>query len=241
MIRTLMAETDPVGRLGIRSLLGMRANALEIDEAGSETELLSKLRERYYELIIVEPAMCNGSAAALVGRLRELSPWSDILVFTSLDELSFGVDAIRSGAKGYLMKTASRDEFTAAVKRVASGQLYFSKALAAEFFTGMRKHDARNKPHESFSTREFQVFSLAVCGMTAIEIAQILQVNTEAVGAFKKSVMFRLQVNTPHEMVEYASSQGLLWDCRSVCGALWAERYGQYAAEPAASRVAVAV
>jgi DNA-binding NarL/FixJ family response regulator len=240
MIRTLMAEANPVARLGIRSVLGAHAGALELDEAASREELLARLRERYYEFIIVEPALC-GTGAALVGRLHELSPWSDILVYTALDELSFGVEAIRKGAKGYLMKTATCDELRTAVKRVSGGKLYLSKALAAEFEHGARKYDARNKPHENFSKREFQVFALAVCGMTPIESAHVLQVSTEAVGAFRRSVMARLQVSTPHEMAGYAAEQGLIGDCRLTCSGLWAGRYGQHDAAPAAGRIPVAV
>ena len=227
MIRTLMAEANPVARLGMRSILGTHADALEIDEAGSLDEMLGRLRERYYEFIIVEPAMC-GTGASLVGRLRELSPWSDILVFTALDELTFGVDAIRNGAKGYLMKTATRDEFRTAVKRVAGGKLYLSKALAAEFERGARKYDARNKPHESFSTRELEVFSLAVCGMTVIESAQILRLSAETVGDFKRSVMARLQASTPQDLSAYAATHDLDADCRATCSGLWMGRFGPH-------------
>jgi DNA-binding NarL/FixJ family response regulator len=226
MIRTLIAEANPVARLGMRSILGAHADALEIDEAGSLDELLGKLRERYYEFIIVEPAMC-GTGAALVGRLRELSPWSDILVYTALDELTFGVKAIRHGAKGYLMKTATRDEFR--------------NAVAAEFERAARKYDARNMPHESFCKREFQVFSLAVCGMTPVESAHILQVSTETVGAFRHSVLARLGLATPLELAGYATEQGLLWDCRTTCSGLWAGRYGQHSLEPVMGRIPVAV
>lgn len=231
MIRTLLAEANPVARLGIRSLLRASAEALEIDEAGSHADLLAKLGERYYEFIIVEPTMGGeGTGTALVERVHALSPWSDILVFTALDELSFGVGAIRHGAKGYLMKTARRDEFRTAVKRVAGGQLYLSKALAGEFAAGVRKYDVRNKPHESFSRREFEVFALAVCGMTVIESAQMLQLDTGTVGGFKRSVMARLAASTQQDLVRYAATHRIAADCSATCIGLWAGRYGQAAA-----------
>lgn len=225
MIRTLLAEANPVARLGIRTVLDTPGIALEIDEAGSHAELLASLRERYYELIIVEPVLA-GPDATLVPRLRELSPWSDILVYTALDELAFGIDAIRHGAKGYLMKTAGRNELRMAVRRVAGGRLYLSKDLAGEFAAGMRKHDRRARPHESFSQREFQVFSLAVCGMTVVESAQVLYLRTETVGGFKRSVMGRLQASTQQDLVAYATAQGIVADCRASCGRLWAGRFG---------------
>ena len=231
MIRTLVAEADPVARLGIRAILGMGADALEIDEAGSHAALLERLRERYYELIIVEPAM-RGAGESLVRRLRELSPWSDILVFTALDELAFGIEAIRQGAKGYLMKTARQDELKAAVRRVAAGKPYLSKVLSEEFAAGARKHDTRKKPHEGLGKREFQVFSLAVCGMTVLESAQILGLSAETVGGLKRSVMDRLQAPMPQDLVAYAMAQGIDADCRATCGGLWIGRYGEAAATP---------
>jgi DNA-binding NarL/FixJ family response regulator len=228
MIRTLIVEESAVARLGLRSILDGHATRLEIDEAASSADLAIKLRERYYELIIVEPVFYGGcSGAALVKRVCESSPWSAVLVFTGLDELTFGVRAIRDGARGYLMKSATRDELRAAVKRVGSGQLYLSKALAAEFSTGMRKYDTRRPPHETFSKREFQVFSMAVGGMTAVESAQVLEMSLETIGAIKRRVMVRLQAATPHDLVSYAVAQGLTYECGATCSTLWSARFSQ--------------
>ena len=239
MIRTLIVEESGVARLGMRSLLERHPQALEIDEAASRMELITRLCARYYELIILEPKMAGGSGTSLVRQLREQSPWSDILVFTALDELTFGVGAIRNGVKGYLMKSASPDEFRTAVRRVAGGQVYLSTALAAEFATGLRKYDIRSKPHDTFSKREFQVFAMAVCGMTAIESAHLLQMSTEMVGVFKRSAMDKLQAATLHDMVRYADREHLLEDCRSTCSALWSARFGQSYEERPARRSSV--
>lgn len=235
MIRTLIVEECSVARLGIHSMLGGHADELEIDEAGSRVEVMTKLCARYYELIILEPKMSGGTPAGLIRQLREHSPWSDLLVFTALDELTFGVGAIRHGAKGYLMKTCTRDEFHTAVRRVGGGRIYLSQALAAEFATGLRKYDTRKKPHESFSQREFQVFAMAVCGLTPAESAHVLQLSAETVGALRRSVMGKLRTSTPHEMVEYASAHHLLDACRSTSCALWTRRFSQgYVEKPAA-------
>lgn len=239
MIRTLIVEESGVARLGIRSLLDRHADSLEVDEASSRVELITKLCERYYELIIVEPKMSGGTSASLVRQLRDNSPWSDVLVFTALDELTFGVDAIRNGAKGYLMKTCTPEQFRKAVKRVAGGQVYLSTALAAEFATGLRKYDTRNKPHQTFSKREFQVFSMAVCGMTPIESAHILQMGTDTIGAFRRSVMDKLNESTLHGMVRYAQAHGLLDECRATCSALWSGRFDQGWVDRPATRTSI--
>jgi DNA-binding NarL/FixJ family response regulator len=233
MIRTLIVEESGVGRLGIRSLLAAHPHILDIDEAASGAEMMAKLRERYYEFVIVEPALTGASGIALLKQLRTHSPWSDVLVYTKLDELTFGVDAIRNGARGYLMKNTSRDEFSAAVKRVGSGKVYLSRLLAEEFANGLRKYDTRKKPHEAFSKREFQVFSMAVCRMTLVESAHILHIRAETVRKLKQSMMDKLGASTQAELVEYASAQGLTMECRAACSLLWEARFGpDYVASP---------
>lgn len=233
MIRTLIVEESGVARLGIRSLLAAHPHSLDIDEAASGAEMMAKLRERYYEFVIVEPAMTGETGIALLKQLRKSSPWSDVLVYTKLDELTFGVDAIRNGARGYLMKNTSRGEFSSAVTRVGGGKVYLSRLLAEEFATGLRKYDTRKKPHEAFSKREFQVFSMAVCGMTLVESAHLLHMRTETVRDLKQNMMDKLGATTQHELVEYAFAQHLLLDCRATCSLLWEARFGHdYVASP---------
>jgi DNA-binding NarL/FixJ family response regulator len=238
MIRTLVVEESAVARLGLRSILDGHATRLEIDEAASSSDMTMKLRARYYEMIIVEPVL-SGGGAGLVKRVCESSPWSAVLVFTALDELTFGVRALRDGAKGYLMKNATRDELRAAVRRVSRGQLYLSKALAAEVATGLHKYDNRHPPHETFSKREFQVFSMAVGGMTNVESAQVLQMSVDTIGAIKRRVMARLQATTPHDLVSYAVAQGLVYECRATCSNLWSARFGQDGIERPAARASL--
>jgi DNA-binding NarL/FixJ family response regulator len=239
MIRTLIVEESGLARLGIRSVLDRHAISLEIDEAASITDLVLKLRARYYELIIVEPALSGGSDTTLIKRLCETSPWSAVLVLTGLDELTFGVDAIRAGAKGYLMKSAAPDELEAAVRRVGSGQVYLSKSLAAAFREGLHKYDRRNQPRENFSEREFQVFSMVVCGMTAVECAHVLEVSLDTIGALRRRVMARLHAATPQQLREYAVAQDLMNDCRATCSALWTSRFVQETVERPAARAAL--
>jgi DNA-binding NarL/FixJ family response regulator len=226
MIRTLIVEESGVARLGIRSLLAADPDFVDIDEAASRAEMMAKLRERYYELVIVEPAMTGETGLALLRQLRTSSSWSDVLVYTKLDELTYGVDAIRNGARGYLMKNTSRDEFGVAVTRVGKGKVYLSSLLAEEFATGLRKYDTRKKPHEAFSKREFQVFAMAVCGMTLAESAHLLYMRTETLRDLKQNVMDKLGASTQHELVEYAFAQHLVLDCRAACSLLWEARFG---------------
>lgn len=226
MIRTLVADRDSTTRLGIRSVLAMLDAPMDIDEAGNSAELLMRLHAHYYELILIDPTLLCEEPAACSKYLRDAVPWSDVLVFTELDELTHGVATIRAGAKGYLMKTCSMDQFAVAVRRVAHGKVYLSRALAAEFATGLRRCDSRIQPHEALGTREFQILSMLACRTTVAEMAHVLRMDTATVNAFKASLMDKLHAATPDDIDDYVSAHGLRPTCRALAGALWSARLG---------------
>jgi two-component system invasion response regulator UvrY len=226
MIRTLVADRDSTTRLGICSVLGMLEVPMEIDEASNSSALLMRLHAHYYELILIDPTLLCDAPAACIRYLREAAPWSDVLVFTELDELTHGVGTIRGGAKGYLMKTCSMDQFAVAVRRVARGKIYLSRALAAEFATGLRRYDSRSQPHEALGTREFQILSMLARRTTVAEIAHVLRLDTATVHAFKTSVMDKLHAATPDDIDDYVSAHRLQAVCRELAGDLWSERLG---------------
>lgn len=226
MIRTLVAERDGTTRLGIRSVLDMLASPLDVDEACSGSELITRLHAQYYELILIEPTLLCDAPEACIRYLRDTAPWSDVLIFTELDELTYGVATIRSGAKGYLMKTCSIEQFAAAVRRVGRGRIYLSTALAAEFATGLRQYDSRIEPHEALGQREFEVFAMMACRTTVAEMAHVLRMDTDTVNVLKTRMMDKLGAATPDAIDAYVAVHGLRATCRALAGALWSTRLG---------------
>jgi len=163
---------------------------------------------------VIEPMLCGENGPTLIKQLREIAPHSNILVFTSLDEMTHGVRAVRNGAKGYLMKSCSVDEFVTAVDRVAQGKIHISTALAEEFAVALSNVEART-PYASLSDRELQTFSMLACGKTVSEIAKCLQLSIKTVSTHKARGMSKLQVSSLTELVQYAISQGLMEECHA--------------------------
>lgn len=232
MMRTLIADRDSTTRLGIRSVLGILDSPLEIDEACNSSELIMRLHAQYYELILIEPTLLCDAPEACIKYLRNAAPWSAVLIFTELDELTHGVNTIRNGAKGYLMKTCSIDQFVAAVRRVGRGRIYLSTDLAAEFVTGLRQYDSRIQPHEALGRREFQIFSMVACRTTVAEIAHVLRMDTDTVNVFKTSMMAKLHAGTPDAIGAYACAHGLMEECQATAAALWSRRLGLDSPDP---------
>ena len=115
-------------------------------------------------------------------------------------------DALRAGAKGYLMKDADGPTFLAAIRRVISGQIYMSAQLAArvlDAFAGARPRGS-SSPLEKLSDRAFEVFRLFGEGKTAKEIAGQLNLSPKTVSVHRDHIKEKLQFTTSAAMIRQA-------------------------------------
>jgi DNA-binding NarL/FixJ family response regulator len=214
MIRTVVADRSETMRLGVRALFDKHPGRFSISEAASRGDLLAKIGKEECQLVVVEPLLCGGSAEALIRQIRRLSPQANVLVYTDLDELKFGIRAIRSGAKGYLMKSCSSSELLAAASRVSAGRMHMSEALAEE--VAMHAWDKRKEaPHQDLSEREMQVFSMLVCGRTVTNIGAAMHLSVKTISTHKARAMAKLGCKSLSDMVHYAISKNLKEECEA--------------------------
>lgn len=218
MIRTVVADRSETMRLGLRTLLGRHADKFAVSEAASRADLMAKIEGNECQLVVVEPLLCGGSEESLIRQIRRVSPQANVLVYTDLDELKFGIRAIRSGAKGYLMKNCTSSELLAAVSRVSAGKVHISEALAEEVALNAWENRS-GAPHQDLSEREMLVFSMLVCGRTVTNIANALHLSVKTISTHKARAMMKLGCKSLSDMVHYAISKDLKEECeaRSNC------------------------
>jgi len=214
LISVLVADRDDAVRAGIGAVLDRHAERFLIDEARTANELIQKLPARQYDLVILEPLFGRQNSEELIKTVREIAPHSNLLVFTVLDELTHGIHAITSGAKGFLVKTCSIDEFTTAAQRVRSGRIHISPLLAEKFALQIRSGLVAS-PYESLTERELEVYAMLVCGKRTSEIASHLQLSPKTVSTHKSRIFSKFGLYTLTGLVYYAISHGLMADCRS--------------------------
>lgn len=218
MIRTVVADRNETMRLGLRALLDKQNGKFEVEEAGSRGDLLAKIQGDECHLVVVDPLLCGGSGEALIRQIRRVAPRSNVLVYTDLDELKFGVRAIRSGARGYVMKSCSSTELVAAASRVSAGKMHMSEALAEEVALGV--WEKRTYPeHNGLSEREMQVFSMLVCGRTVTNIAASLHLSVKTISTHKARAMAKLSCKSLSDLVHYAIARNLKEECEARCNA----------------------
>lgn len=215
MIRILIADRDAALIIGFRSIISFQSYCLCIDEAWTSGDLLASLQNGRYDLLVVEPACFGGTGEGLIAEIRQIQSDIKILVFTSMDELTFGARVIQAGAQGFLMKTCSCLELERAVACVGTGRPFISAELAEQLAT-KGGHRWPGPLHGELTEREFQVFAMIVCGKKITEIGNILNLSAKTVSTHKTRILAKLHFKSSSDIIQYAISQGLLTECETL-------------------------
>jgi DNA-binding NarL/FixJ family response regulator len=146
------------------------------------------------------------TAAALVGR----DPAVRILMFSSSGEDVDVLAAVKVGARGYLVKSASTAELLAAVRRTADGEATFSPGLAA-LVLGEYRRIGRDEPSATaaLTDREIEILRMVSTGLAARQIAERLVVSHRTVQNHIQNTLRKLQLHNRVELTRWAIDQGL--------------------------------
>jgi DNA-binding NarL/FixJ family response regulator len=216
MMRMLVADRSETMRLGVCTLFSKQDNDTVIQEATSRADLIVKLQSDQYHLVLVDPLLAAGNEETFLRQIRAVAPRAHVLVHTELDELHFGMRAIRCGVKGYVMKSQPACELLMAVSRVSAGKVHLSEQLAEEVALNSWEGKSATQ-HDSLSDREYMVFAMLVCGKTVSGIAAVLNLSIKTISTHKARAMVKLRCKTLGDMIQYSIAHNLADECRARC------------------------
>jgi DNA-binding NarL/FixJ family response regulator len=134
-----------------------------------------------------------------------------VLILSASGEQADVLDAVKAGATGYLVKSASREELLAAVRRVAAGDTVFTPGLAGLVLGEFRRmSDPDVAPdHPELTDRETEVLKMVAKGMSYKQIAERLVISHRTVQNHVQNTLRKLQMHNRVELTRYAIEQGL--------------------------------
>jgi DNA-binding NarL/FixJ family response regulator len=138
-------------------------------------------------------------------------PETRILVLSASGEHADVLDAVKAGAAGYLVKSASAEELLAAVRRVAEGFPVFTPGLAGLVLGEYRRlaTEPEGDSVPALTERETEVLRLVAKGLTARQIGERLVVSHRTVESHVQNTLWKLQLQNRAQLVRYALEQGL--------------------------------
>jgi two-component system invasion response regulator UvrY len=209
MIRVLVADDHAVVRRGVVQILDEAPDLVAAGEASSGRQVLQKVQENDYDVLVLDIGMPDGSGLEVLHQLRTLRPDLRVLILSMYPERQYALRALKAGAAGYLTKESAPDELVAAVRRIAQGGKYITQSLAEEL-TAALVGEAEKTPEEILSDREFQVVCMLAEGKTIAGIAEELSLSVKTISTYRARVLEKLNLSNTAEIIRYAFEHKLV-------------------------------
>ncbi|CAN7279678.1 response regulator [Polaromonas sp. LjRoot131] len=208
MIRIVMADDHAIVREGLKRIVSSIEGMEVIGEAGNGTEVMQRVRELAFDVLLLDLSMPGRSGMELIKLIRAEKPQLRILVLSMHQELQYAVRAIKNGASGYLTKESAPAQLEQAIRKVASGGAFISAEVAEQLALGAMP-GSETVPHESLSNREFEVLQLLAAGVSLTDIGTRLNLSVKTVSTHKTNLMQKMGLQNQNELIRYALKHGL--------------------------------
>jgi len=207
-VRVMVVDDHPVWRDGVRNDLEASGRAVVVAEAADGGEAIERAIEVMPELVLMDLNLPTVRGVEAIRRIVEQSPHVKVLVLSASGEEADVLEAVKVGASGYLLKSATAAELADAVTRVRAGEPVFSPSLAALVLGEFRRMSAA-ATEPGLTARETEVLKLVAKGYAYREIADKLFISVKTVQNHVQNILTKLQLSKRYELMRYAIQRGL--------------------------------
>ena len=209
-VTVVIADDHPMVRQGLRLTLGTLPGIQVIGEATTGPQAVELADSLQPDVLIMDLNMPEGNGIDATRALTQSSPHVKVLILTMFDDDASVFQAMRAGARGYLLKGAGEEEIERAVRGVADGEAVFGPAIAQrvlDFLSGTAPRQPTAFPE--LSDREREVLSLLAEGRSNPDIARRLFLSPKTVRNHVSNIFTKLQVADRAQAIIRARDAGL--------------------------------
>jgi DNA-binding NarL/FixJ family response regulator len=205
-IRLILADDHLIVRQGLRLVL--EKERIEIlGEASDGPEALRLIRELQPEIAVIDLDMPGLDGLAVLREAALVSPKTRTIILTRHMEEPYAVEALRIGARGYVLKTQASTDLVAAIQHVDRGEVYLSPKISKAVVQAYLTNEG---PSGQLSVRERQVLQLVAEGFSTKKIATLLGISVKTADTHRTKLMEKLDIHQTAGLVRYAIRNGLL-------------------------------
>ena len=210
MIRVLIADDHPVVRTGLAMILSKDPNIVVVGKVGNGRRVIDFLRSNPCDVLVLDITMPGMTGLEVIGQLKREKKEARALILSMHKEEMYAFAAFKAGAAGYLTKECAPNELITAVKKIASGGNYLSLFLAEKMAFEIGRIPAGKAPHETLTSREFQVMRMIAVGLTPKNIAGELYLSVKTINSYRIRILEKLNIKTNAELTRYALENKLI-------------------------------
>lgn len=209
MIRTLpkkkilLIDDQPVCYLGLHRIL---KNSPNYEISFCADSIPESLNPSSIDLVILDICTAKGKGLSVIKEIKHRFTRAPLLILTSHNESLFAERCLKSGAYGFVMKTASEDTILHAIEEVTNGSIYVSSQVKSLMLNRLGKNDSGStySGFERLSDRELLVVEQIGLSKNNKEIAKELQINIKTIESHRSRIKAKLRLGSAQELMRYA-------------------------------------
>jgi two-component system response regulator NreC len=213
-IRVLLADDHTLIRSGIATLLQSSKDIQIVGEASDGDEAIRKTGELLPDVVVIDLSMPKLSGIEATKILKRKYPATQVLVLTMHENEEYVFQILKAGASGYVLKSAGKDELSAAIRAASKGEKFFSPRISQLMAEGyVRRVDQEaggaQQGDVPLTRREREILALVVRGLTNQQIAEQLYISPRTVDTHRTNIMQKLDIHDVANLVRYAMEHGI--------------------------------
>jgi DNA-binding NarL/FixJ family response regulator len=206
----LIADDHPVFRKGLRALLSTMSNVELVGEAASGEEAITLAEKLQPDVVLLDLQMPGGGGLNAIRSIVHTSPHIRILVVTMFEDDDSIFEAMRAGARGYVLKDTQDEELERAILAVGNGEAIFSPAIALRMINFFAtRPPAMPDLFPELTASEREVLKLMAQGLRNEAIAQQLSFSIKTVRNYSSNIFSKLQVADRAQAIVKARDAGI--------------------------------
>lgn len=224
LIRLMLVDDHDVVRTGLKTFLETQDGFQVVAEASSGLQALELVMQARPDVVVMDITMPQMDGLEATRRLKALCPDCLVLALTVHEDKQYFFEMLLAGASGYVTKQAAAEELVAAIRSVASGNVYLQPALARWLLDDYRRimveqpvepghpesTQTGKKDLTVLSMRERQVLEGVADGHTNLQIGENLGISPKTVARHRERIMHKLDLHSTTELVKFAIRTGLI-------------------------------
>lgn len=194
-IRVAIADDHSLVRQGLRRYLDMADGIDVVGEAANGKELLDLVQAETPDIALIDIRMPEMDGLEAARELRDHHPDVGVIMLTAYDDRQFVVEAVRSGARGYVLKARDAEHLIQTVRLVAGGNMVIDPQLVVALAEELSSAGSRDRKAETLTAREIEVLQLLAFGHTNKDIAEQLFISPDTVKTHLEHIFEKLGIS----------------------------------------------
>jgi two-component system, NarL family, response regulator NreC len=212
-IRILLADDHKLIRSGLRLLVEQQSDLAVVGEANDGREAVSLAKSLKPDVIVMDIGMPNLNGIESALQITQANPEIAVVMLSMHSDESYVLRALKSGAKGYLLKDSAESDLIRAVRAVADGKSFFSPAVSKvllDDYVRKLKRSGAEDAYDLLTPREREILQLVAEGKSNKDVANLLNLSVYTVETHRSNIMEKLNLRGIPELILFAVRKGII-------------------------------